>query len=102
MKTTVNFTDFKVAFQSLRPDNFTDDGLRALFDYLEDYEDDTGLQLELDVIALCCDFTEYSDFSEFEQDYANYQGQYGEDWEALIDYTIVIPLDNGGAIIQVF
>ena len=58
MKQTVNFYDFRRAFESIRPDNFSDSGLSALFDYLEAYEDDTGEELELDVIALCCDFSE--------------------------------------------
>ena len=31
-----------------------------LFDYFEEYEKDTGEELELDVIAICCDFSEDS------------------------------------------
>jgi len=59
MHTTVNFSDFTRAFHDYgRADNFSYAGLRALFDYLEDYEDSCGEPLELDVIALCCDYTE--------------------------------------------
>jgi len=58
MKTTVNFYDFKREFQAIRPNNFSNEGLAILFDYLESYEDDTGEELELDIIALCCDYTE--------------------------------------------
>lgn len=58
MKTTVYFYDFKHAFESIRPDNFSREGLEVLWDYLEEYEDSTGEELELDVIALCCDFSE--------------------------------------------
>ena len=58
MKQTINFYDFRRTFESIRPDNFSDSGLSALFDYLEAYEGDTGEELELDVIALCCDFSE--------------------------------------------
>lgn len=58
MYQTVNFTDFHTAFNQLRPDNFTYEGLQALFEYCEDYERDTGETMELDVIALCCDITE--------------------------------------------
>ena len=32
-----------------------------MFDYLEQYEEDTGEELKLDVIALCCDFAEATD-----------------------------------------
>jgi hypothetical protein len=58
MYQTVNFTDFHNAFRQLRPNNFSYDGLQALFEYCEDYERDSGDPQELDVIALCCDVTE--------------------------------------------
>ena len=58
MKQTVNFYDFRRAFESIRPDNFSESGLSALFDYLEQYEEDVGEDLELDVIAFCCEFSE--------------------------------------------
>lgn len=58
MKQTVNFGTFQQAFEAIRPDNFSYEGLTALFDYLEQYEQDCGEELELDVIAICCDFAE--------------------------------------------
>ena len=58
MKTTIGWGDFVKAFDSMRHDNFTYDGLSALYDYLVQYEDDTGEEIELDVIAICCDFSE--------------------------------------------
>jgi hypothetical protein len=60
MKTTVHFDDFRHAFNSIRPDNFSREGLEQLFDYFEEYEKSTGEEIELDVIAICCDFTEDS------------------------------------------
>lgn len=41
-----------------RADQFSYEGLGLLFDYLEAYEMDTGEEIELDVISLCCDYTE--------------------------------------------
>ena len=59
MKTTVSRYDFERAFADAdRKDQFSYEGLKALFDYLEDYEDSTGEEIELDVIALCCDYNE--------------------------------------------
>jgi hypothetical protein len=58
MKTYISQYDFRRAFQECRPDNFSHDGLKVLFEYLEEYEMDTGDELELDVIGLCCDFAE--------------------------------------------
>ena len=59
MKTTVSLYDFREAFRARgRAEQFSYEGLEVLFDYLEQYEDETGEELELDVIALCCDFYE--------------------------------------------
>ena len=61
MKQTVNFNDFRDAFRAYdRLDNFSRQGLEVLFDYLEQWEADSGEELELDVIAFCCDFNEDS------------------------------------------
>jgi hypothetical protein len=58
MKQTVNFYTFRDAFRAIRPDNFSAEGLSVLFDYLEQYEEDCDQELELDVIAFCCEFSE--------------------------------------------
>lgn len=58
MKTTINIYSFRDMFRAVRPDNFSYEGLGLLFEYLEQYEQDCGTELELDVIALCCDYSE--------------------------------------------
>ncbi len=59
MKQTISFTDFRDAFRTMdRLDNFSYDGARILFDYLEEIEEDADQEIELDVIALCCDYSE--------------------------------------------
>ena len=59
MKTSVSLYDFREAFRTMgRVDQFSYEGLEVLFDYLEQYEDSTGEELELDVVALCCEFYE--------------------------------------------
>lgn len=60
MKTTVYFSEFRDYFHEIRPDNFSYQGLRILFDYLEEFEESTGEDVEFDVIAICCDFSEDS------------------------------------------
>ena len=61
MKQTVNSSDFVDAFRTHnRMDQFSYEGLKALFEYLEQYEEDTGEETELDVIAICYDFSEHS------------------------------------------
>jgi len=59
MKTTVSRYDFERAFiDAGRRNTFTYDGLNLLFDYLEQYEEDCGTEIELDVVALCCEYDE--------------------------------------------
>jgi len=64
MYQTVNFNTFHDSFKSIRPDNFNYHGLRALFDYLEQVEESMGESIELDVIAICCDYTQYDTIEE--------------------------------------
>ena len=55
---TINVSDFRDAFRAYgRADQFSYEGLGALFDYLEDFD---GGGYDLDVIALCCDYSEDS------------------------------------------
>ena len=55
MKQTVYLSDFRQAFKDMNRNNFSHEGLRVLYDYLED---DDFNEYELDVIALCCDYSE--------------------------------------------
>ena len=71
MKTTATITDFVNAFEKLRPSNFSYEGLESLYNYLTDYEQDTGEEIELDVIALCCDYSEYKDLEEYRKNYSS-------------------------------
>jgi hypothetical protein len=60
MKQTIGFTQFVDAFRAHdRFEQFGFVALRALFDYLEELEQDIGVELELDVIALCCEWSAY-------------------------------------------
>lgn len=56
---TISQTDFTNAFRNYgRTDNFSYEALDLLFDYFNDLETDIGEQIELDVIAICCDYAE--------------------------------------------
>jgi hypothetical protein len=75
MKTTLTFSGFRDAFRAYeRMDNFSYEGAKALFEYLEQYEEDTGEELELDVIALCCEYSEDT----WQSIAANYSIEYDE------------------------
>ena len=69
MYQTINFGEFCDAFRSHdRQDQFSYSAKRALFDYLEDMEAQTSQTIELDVIALCCEYSE-STFDDVRRDY---------------------------------
>ncbi len=64
---------------------------------LRGYEEDSGEPLELDVISLCCDFTEYKNLKEFQEGYG------AEDYESIEDIedsTAVIMIDDESFIIE--
>ena len=59
MKTTVSRYDFERAFVDAdRKENFSYEALGLLFDYFEELESDLGEEIELDVIAICCEYSE--------------------------------------------
>lgn len=60
MKQTINEYQFIQAFRDCgRHEQFSRPGLVALFEYLEQLEQDCGTEIELDPIAICCDFSEH-------------------------------------------
>jgi len=85
MKQSINFYQFAEQFQALRPNSFSREGLIALWEYLEQFEEDTGHEIEFDVIALCGDFTEYDSLADYQQDYS----------DNAEDYTAAITENNG-------
>ena len=56
---TVNFSAFCDAFyNSNRSGQFSYVAQRIIFDYLEEISDDCGDDIELDVVAICCEYEE--------------------------------------------
>lgn len=117
MKSTVSEWDFITAFQGSYENNFSVSGRKALFAYLEEYEEDTGEEIELDVVALCCDFSEYENIDQAAADLGmddilkDLREEHGEDndeeireafLEELQDRTTVIDVDGEGLIVQAF
>jgi hypothetical protein len=86
MKQTINEYTFTEAFARTRPNQFSYEGLKALFEHLEEMEEGTGEEMELDVIAICCDYAEYENLEEFQRDY----GTYYDSLDAIEDETELI------------
>jgi hypothetical protein len=109
MYQTVSKHDFTEAFKTMgRGEQFSYKGLQALFDYLEDYEDDAE-ESELDVVAICCDYEEWDTAFDgamehgFTPDDADdKEEQEDEALEYLLDRTTVINVGGNSIIIQKF
>jgi hypothetical protein len=99
MKQSINVYQFDDAFRDMgRQDNFSYQGRHALYEWIEQLDEDCGTETELDVVALCGEFTEYESLSEFQD---NYGSEYNS-LETISDHTIVIPIDDDSFIIQDF
>ena len=82
--------DFIREFTDIRPGAFSNAGLVALYDFLNDSDD-----WELDVIAICCEFTQYDSPKDA-------GAVYGMEEDELRDNTLVIDCEDGTVIIQDF
>ena len=97
MYTRVSEYDFREAFRTWQngqyKDNFTYDGLGALYNWFTQLEEDTGEQAQLDVVAICCEFTEYESLEDLNTDMVIGH----ESIEALKDHTTVIEFQKTGS-----
>lgn len=87
-----------------RAGNFSYEGKRALFDYLEELENSTGEQIELDVIALCVDYAEHDSALDCYKEYSDEEEEISEEEakEWLEEHTTVISASKGSVIVQNF
>lgn len=123
MKKEINESEFIKEFDECnRSNNFSVEGRRALFNYFDEDEN-----FELDVIAICCGFSEYENVEEYLNDYyqkgeyekrfnefkEEYEGIYDnneefkeefnkEQMEELQDKTLVIMIDEESFIIRCY
>jgi len=108
MKITVTESEFVSRFLAIRPNQFSVEALRALFDFLDEQERDLGEEQELDVIAICCDWTEYPSALEAAEAYG-FKAKDSEDEKAdkaeedafwfLRDETTVLELESGAVVV---
>ena len=99
MYSIINEYDFTHAFKtSNRGDQFSYHGLQALYEWLEEVycTDDYGV--ELDVVALCCEWTQYKSIEEYNE---AYETEY-ESYEELIEADVceVIHVEGDEFIIE--
>jgi hypothetical protein len=97
---TLTETGFINKFLKIRPNNFSIEGLKALYNYFE--EIDEGM--EFDPIGICTEYTEYESLNEFYSTYDSYNKVYNkvEHIQDLSEYTQVIQIDDYSFIIADF
>ena len=81
---------FEAAFKEAgRSAQFSWEGLKSLFYYLGNLSDDTGEPIELDVVGLCCDYSEddYKDIAEnYSIDLSEADGDEDEEKDIVIKH----------------
>jgi len=99
---SVTFNDFLDEFKNFnREDQFSYEGKKALFEYLNELSEDLSEPIELDIIAICSEFTEYDNLEQFNKEYG-YSIDDVDCIEDISNYTIVIPINEDSFIIQDF
>lgn len=74
------------------------DGAFKLAEYLEQLAEDCGEPIELDIVALRCEFSEWKNINEFRE---NYSDEYAT-FDAISDVTTLIMIDDTAFITQDF
>jgi hypothetical protein len=97
--------DFKREFERYnRGNNFSDEALEELYNYY----DNLGEPYELDIIEICCNWTEYENLEEYAKEYMNesdFEGMDDDEKEEIIldnldNNTYFTRLYNGSILIQ--
>lgn len=96
VETISNASQFRDRFHEMgRGNQFSYDGLEILFDHLDQLSDDIGEPMEMDVIAVCCDYAEES-----AADIASNYGLEidGLDDDEVVDAVVAMLEDNGAYV----
>jgi hypothetical protein len=102
MKTTVTSYQFVEAFRACgRETQFSRAALFALFEYLEEYEDSCGVELELDPVGICCEWAEYPSALAASKAYG-FDPEDNDRAEMWLGRKTTVVQFTGGVVIQLF
>ena len=87
----ITHDEFRTAFFELRPDNFTPLALSKMFQFLEEIEENTDEEMEFDPIGICCEFSEYENWADLQEEYGDATPK---DMDELLEITHVIPVEG--------
>ena len=96
MKRTITEHEFIDGFTGSYADSFSYEGMKALYKYFTQLEEDTSFEIEYDPIAIHCEYTEYDDFTEFLEDYEDYAKEHNiKEIDDIAEHTQLIRYDGG-------
>ena len=76
---------YHMACRMDRGDNFGYKGWNAIGDYLENLSDDLGEDIEVDIVAICCEYSMAESTEDFWNEHGKYSSIDPEDWEEMDD-----------------
>lgn len=85
-----------------RGDQFSYSGFDALYNYLDDLSDDIGEDFKVDVIALCCDFTEYESYEDLYNEYSYSYNEESESWDDINQNDFIEWLNDNTTVIEAY
>ena len=101
MKRTITEHEFIEGFYDMEnkssyANSFSYEGMKALYEYFTQLEEDTSFEIEYDPIAIHCEYTEYDDFTEFLEDYEDYAKEHNiKEIDDIAEHTQLIRYDGG-------
>ena len=103
MKTTLSTFEITNALLKDEYSSWSYSGAQALAEYLEQYEEDCGIELELDVVAIRCTYTECEDLVEWARSYflnSQFKELFGDLEEDDLDEEIAQYIEERGTLIE--
>ena len=104
MKQTITEQMFIDSFTDCnRQENFSRSGRKAIFEYFSELEDSCDMEIELDPIGICCEYSEYSSATEVWNEYFP-KGVIQDEENALawLEHNTQVISHDEGIIIQSF
>ena len=101
MINTLSKNEFVDTITELRPNDFTPYALEEMFNWFEQYEEDTGEQIQFDPIAICCEYIQCS-LDEINNDYNQEFEDMDDAVEWLNDNSMVIANTDDWVVFQQF
>jgi len=106
----VNFKDFVDCFNQHNINKFSSEAYKKMFDYYEEKSKRVGKHVRLDVITICCQWSEYDNYQQVIQDNnlkINLDGldekeKVNQVMNLLKGKTIAYLLDNNHILIRTF